>query len=67
MSAVAVELTTDLQIKFCFHMDVLILSVALYSKAPSSDICMSYFTEVGDSEAELHEFFMGKKKKKKRV
>lgn len=35
MSAVAVELTTDLQIKFCFHTDVLILSVALYSKAPS--------------------------------
>lgn len=61
MSAVAV--TTDLQIELCFHMDVRILSVALYSKAPSWDICMSYFSEVGDSEAKRHEFFMGQKKK----
>lgn len=62
MSAVAVEITTALQIELCFHMDVLILFVALYSKAPSWDICMSSFTKVGDSEAKWYEFFMGEKK-----
>lgn len=63
MSAAAAEVTTDLQTELCFSIDGLIFSLALCSKTPSQDICTSYFSEVGDSEANGMNSAWGKKKK----